>query len=687
MAIGAGLVALTVLPWRACAMWTIISLAIELWGWFASRDQFMGRPVRRSDQLIYLVNLLGLIANWFLLALLFWRTGRMDGAICAAIIWLSIIGFAQTFASRTPLGFAVCGVAPALGVLAVALATPQSASMQRSPILWIMTLAFGFALAGARQTFRAGKRLDETQARLRDSEAQYRVLADNVSDLIGRTSVDGELFYISPSVEAALGYTPQEFAAVDGLTHVHPDDRPLVEAQIRALLEAGGVSTAEYRMLRKDGAPTWVETSFSLVVDPGTNAPSEIVCLSRDINRRKALEADLVDARERAESAAAAKADFLANMTHELRTPLNAIIGFSGVLRDSSDLTAKDARHAGLINEASATLLVVVNGVLDFSKLDSGAFEFEAQPFEAIAMAQSMGSLVEDQASARGLTLNIRAVGGTDALEGDGPRLRQVLLNLLSNAIKFTAAGGVDVLVEQTPVLGGVQRLRIEVSDTGIGIAEDKLDAVFERFSQADASVSRQFGGTGLGLAICKRIIELMGGRIGARSQVGQGSTFWFELDLPIARERPEVVVGAVPAELERPLRLLLVEDLDVNRELVRAILEPFDIEVDTAVDGAEAVHAVSRSAYDIVLMDVQMPVMDGLAATRRIRALDDPCVSGLPIIAMTANVLPDQIQRCLDAGMNGHLGKPINPGRLLETLTSWTTSQGEVEEPLRSGA
>jgi signal transduction histidine kinase/AmiR/NasT family two-component response regulator len=382
---------------------------------------------------------------------------------------------------------------------------------------------------------------------------------------------------------------------------------------------------------------------------------------------------DLAEARERAETAAAAKAEFLANMTHELRTPLNAIIGFAGVLEGARDLPAASRRHAGLINAASATLLGVVNEVLDFSKLESGAFELDPQPFEPAAIAAQVLAMVEDQALSRGLELRLIGDGPGGRLLGDAARLRQVLLNLVGNALKFTAEGYVEVQVAQAHIDEAHRRLRIEVRDSGIGVPEEQQRAIFERFSQADASVTRRFGGTGLGLAICKRLIELMGGRIEVTSRPGEGSVFWFELELPLAGEIDEAgPAGAEAPALARPVRLLLAEDVDVNRELVRVILEPFDIEIDTVADGAQAVEQVARADYDLVLMDVQMPVMDGLSAARAIRARGGR-FSRLPIVAMTANVLPEQIERCLDAGMNGHLGKPIEPRALLETIAAWS--------------
>jgi CheY-like chemotaxis protein len=259
-------------------------------------------------------------------------------------------------------------------------------------------------------------------------------------------------------------------------------------------------------------------------------------------------------------------------------------------------------------------------------------------------------------------------------LLGDSARLRQVLTNFISNALKFTGRGGIEVRVTQTATQSA-RRLRVAVTDSGIGIAPDQMDRVFGRFTQADASVSRKFGGTGLGLAISKRIVEAMGGEIGVESTLGVGATFWFEVSLPVA-ETPSLR-DTVPAQaavaVDRALSLLVVDDNAVNRELICTVLAPFDLDIETAADGVLAIEAISRRAFDVILMDVQMPNMDGLTATRRIRAAADPSARRVSIIAMTANILPEQIAVCREAGMDDHVGKPFKPSDLLDALARWS--------------
>jgi PAS domain S-box-containing protein len=508
--------------------------------------------------------------------------------------------------------------------------------------------------------------------RLRESEARYRQLTDRATDMIIRYDQAGQIQFASPSVRQ-LGYAPHEMVGRNMAEFGHPEEHAF-GLRTRAFITRGGSLAPgrrlEYRARRADGAWAWLEGSPAPIRDE-TGVYAGAVTVLRDITERRAMEDELRRKQAEAEAAVRVKTDFLANMTHELRTPLNAIIGFSSLLKASADLGPRDARHIALISDASQTLLTIVNDVLDFSKLEAGAVELEIHPFDPVSVAESTVALLAGQAGDKGLTLSMQARGLTGGLLGDSARLRQVLLNFVSNAIKFTPSGDIQVRVSQAGD-GAGRRLRIEVEDHGIGVPPDQVELIFGRFTQADASVSRQYGGTGLGLAISKRIIDALGGDIGVISTVGQGSTFWFEVSMATAHIPGETAVASAPAgSIDRALRLLVVDDNAVNRELITALLSPFDLEIETAADGVEAVRAAARTAFDLILMDVQMPNMDGLTATRRIRAA--PGAPRTPIIAMTANVLPEQVARCLEAGMDDHLGKPINAARLLEALDRWS--------------
>jgi PAS domain S-box-containing protein len=675
--VGVGLIAMAFLPWPVCIAWIALVGGLDLYSWLTTREQFVGLPVSPGRRLNHVLCLVGGVAGWVLLGVLLWRADSAASAVCAVVIWLALMAFAQVYAYQSRAGYVLSGVIPAVAMLVTPLAAPNPAVPEVLPV-WLMLLcSVGFAVSGARQTVEARRRYDQATQDLRDSEHSYRLLADNVTDVIALATADHQRLYVSPSIERILGFSSGELLQTPNYAYMHPDDTEAVQAFIASVTEETGPKTIEYRVFAKDGAIVWAETTFTRLND----GSGRLLSVSRDVTHRKALEGELKEALARSKAAAAAKTDFLANMTHELRTPLTAIVGFAGVLRQSKSLTERDARHAGLIQDASKTLLGVVGDVLDFSKFEAGGFDLDPEPFDPAATVRSAVAIVAEQAADKGLTLTAHVDDAAPVLVGDAPRLRQVLLNFLSNAIKFTREGGVEMTLTHRQEADRC-RLRVEVSDSGIGIDEEHIGALFTRFTQADASVSRRFGGTGLGLAISKQIIEAMGGRIGALSVVGEGSTFWFEVDLPLAED------GAASAEpdpagaaLDRPIRLLVVEDNAVNRELLTTLLSPFGLEVDTVCDGAEAVEAVGRGRYDVILMDMQMPVMDGLTATRRIRALSDPDAARTPIIAMTANVLPEQVARCREAGMDDHLDKPINLPQLLAALDRWTAPAEEVED------
>ena len=388
---------------------------------------------------------------------------------------------------------------------------------------------------------------------------------------------------------------------------------------------------------------------------------------------------DLRLARIAAEQASRAKTDFLASMSHEIRTPLNSIIGYSELLLDAA-LTADQRRYVERIHFAGSALLTIVNDVLDFSKVEAGRLEVETHPFLLKAMIDNTFSIVQGAADNKGLTLGLKLDPSTpEVLAGDEARIRQVLLNLLNNAVKFTRQGEVALTVTTTWLADSV-RLLFVVRDTGIGIPDNARGSIFERFSQVGSAKNTPAGGTGLGLAVSKRLVELMNGEIGFDSEFGKGSTFWFEIPLAISdhaslHDTAEMHSGPVLRG-----RLLLVEDLEQNRDLAKKILTDAGHEVDIATNGAEAVAAVQSKAFDLVLMDVQMPVMDGVTAARKIRGLDHPAAT-VPILAMSANVLPQQVRLYKEAGMNDHIGKPFKRAELLRILNNWLAKRGAPGE------
>jgi signal transduction histidine kinase/DNA-binding NarL/FixJ family response regulator len=393
--------------------------------------------------------------------------------------------------------------------------------------------------------------------------------------------------------------------------------------------------------------------------------------------------AQLIVAREEAETATRAKSDFLAVMSHEIRTPLSGVLGMVQLLLGTK-LEGEQRRYVLAVQESGQALLAILNDILDFSKMEAGRLELSDEAFELARLVDGVVTLLAPRAQEKRLALESRLAPELPrVLRGDAGRLRQVLLNLLGNAIKFTEAGFVRVVVEGRVREGGEAGLRFAVSDSGIGIAEEVRPLLFQEFTQVDRSATRRFGGTGLGLAISRRIVEAMRGEIGVESTPGRGSTFWFELALPVAEAVGSREVEPAPRPL-RPLRILVAEDNPLNQQVALGLLRRQGHEVEIAGDGREAVEAVRRRHYDVVLMDVHMPGLDGLAAAREIRRFEGTR-GRVPIIALSASVLENEAEQSLAAGMDAHLAKPIDPVALAEALARHAGAAGR--ERLEVGA
>jgi signal transduction histidine kinase/DNA-binding response OmpR family regulator len=396
------------------------------------------------------------------------------------------------------------------------------------------------------------------------------------------------------------------------------------------------------------------------------------------------MNAELKAATARAEQLAQVKSDFLANMSHEIRTPLNGIVGYSGLALEDAGLSGSARQYVERVFHASNSLRVIIDDILDFSKLEAGELKLDSMSFSIDETIDNCLSIVRPAAAVKGLELGRETDQSPPAwVVGDGLRIRQVLLNLLNNAIKFTERGTVELRIQCTHTVGHA-RVRFSVCDTGIGISSDNRYKLFKRFSQAEDSTTRKFGGTGLGLVISQRIIEAMGGKIEVDSVQGEGCTFSFSLDLPLADSphRHHVGHGAAAVVEPFPLRILIVDDHEMNRDLVSILLRKVGHIPDEACDGAAAIRKARESTYDLILMDIQMPGMDGMEATRQIRGLGNGR-GAIPIVAMTANVMPDQVTRYKAAGVNDHLGKPLDKARLFACLDRWgrarKSERGEV--------
>lgn len=512
-------------------------------------------------------------------------------------------------------------------------------------------------------------------ARLQDQQTEMRrlsLVARNANDSVIFTDKSRRILWVNHAFTTVTGFTAEEAIGqhvgellagdISGLPEVHP---------IEEAVARGEGFRGDFENTRKDGRRIWVDVNLFPIVDEAGGVDF-FVSIERDVTEARQLATDMAQAREEAEHAARAKADFLANMSHEIRTPLTGVIGMADLLAET-DLDAEQTRFTETIRGSSLALMAIINDILDLSKLDAGRMELHPVVFAPQDCVKETMKLLSPSADSKGLAITYSADPSIPAyVKADDGRIRQVLTNILGNAIKFTDAGGVDVRLSHRGA-GARARLVCTVSDTGIGIAKSQQEQIFDHFTQAEADTTRKFGGTGLGLSITRHILDVMGGQISVESEPGAGATFSFEIPYePAQPDEIRTLTGAHvlgAGKIVPGLRILVAEDNQTNRFLLKKYLKDQPIDLVFAHDGVEAVEAVERMVPDLIFMDMSMPRMTGVEATKAIRKL---AIAQPTIVALTAHAFDEEMQDCLDAGMDAFLTKPLRKATLLNWIASY---------------
>ncbi|GAA6185757.1 MHYT domain-containing protein [Aliiglaciecola sp. NS0011-25] len=497
------------------------------------------------------------------------------------------------------------------------------------------------------------------QSEIRENETRFRSLLSNLPGIAYRCLNQAEwpFLFISDEVENILGYPAKDFILPKGQRRfadfIHPDDN---EHIMETDFDNPDGFVIDYRVIDRFGETKWM-LGYGRAISSEDGSENYLDGFIMDITQRKSIEQELVQAKNKAEQAASARAAFLANMSHEIRTPMNAVVGFSDILLDS-ELSSTQKKHVTTINQSAKSLMHILNDILDSAKLDKGKFQLEYRDFSIVEEIDAVVSTLWLQAQRKGVSIDLEiATDITGNYNGVPDRIRQILTNIVGNAVKFTHKGSVTIMLSKHTD----EMVKFEIKDTGIGMSEEQLQNVFEAFEQADESMSRRFGGTGLGTTISKQLVELMGGSISATSQLNIGSVFTFTLPLKKVDGKSQKAAKLLPTKLPK-LRILVVDDLQQNIDLLTILLTRAEHTVITARDGEQALIRMRNDKPDVVLMDIQMPVMDGLSAAQKRREQEQlEKLRHIPIVALTASVLEKDRLSALEAGMEGFANKPVN--------------------------
>jgi PAS domain S-box-containing protein len=525
----------------------------------------------------------------------------------------------------------------------------------------------------------------------KEAQAQLQKLSSAVEQsptTVVITDVEGRIEYVNPKFTEVTGYTREEAIGQNPRILKSDEQPPEFYEDLWKTIISGQDWRGEFCNRKKTGETYWESASISPIRDADGN-PTHFVAVKEDVTDRKRAEQALLEARHAAEAATKAKSDFLANMSHEIRTPMNGIIGMTDLTLDT-DLTPEQRDYLNTVKTSADALLTLINDILDFSKIEAGKLELEPIDFALRDALADMLNTLANRAHSKGLELIYDVPSEVhDALIGDVYRVRQVIVNLVGNAIKFTERGEIVVSVAQVERTDADTTLHFTVRDTGIGIPPDKLEAIFRPFEQADASTTRQFGGTGLGLAISVQLVELMGGRIWAESEVGKGSMFHFTAVFGLGKPAPAADARERRGLLEG-LPVLVVDDNATNRRILEQMLRNWRMKPQDAADGASALAALDRAAnagqpFRLVLSDVNMPEMDGFTLFERTRS--NPQHQDVPFVLLTSAARPGDVARCREIGVAAHLIKPVKQSLLMNAIASAVAGRDAVdlkqEEPL----